>query len=220
MIEFFQRGGLLMYPLAFCSLLSLTIIIERLFLLRSVRNLNRKGFEIILPLVEGGILPQARKACLRDPGVFTNIILAGLNSYSRGREEVKEAILDAGRHEVPRLERNLGILGSIAAVAPLLGLLGTVSGMIKIFQVISTLGVGQANALSQGISEALYTTAIGLGIAIPSLVMHNYLREQAETLILDIEKKSIQVMNHLFESPHSQATPAASFSGGEKVREL
>jgi biopolymer transport protein ExbB len=220
MIDFFQKGGPLMYPLLFCSILSLTIIIERLVHLRNARNLNRKSFEVILPLVEGGVINNARQACIRNPGVFTNIILAGLDACSRSREEVKEAILDAGRHEVPQLERRLGILGTIAAVAPLLGLLGTVSGMIKIFQVIATLGVGQADALSQGISEALYTTATGLGVAIPSLVMHNYLREQAETLILDIEKKSIQVVNHLFESSGSRSSPAAPFSGSEKVGEL
>lgn len=220
MLEFIQKGGPLMYPLLICSVIALAIIIERLFQLRSVRNRNREAFEIIIPLVEGGLFQQTRQTCLRNPGVFTNIIAAALDARKGGREEVKNAILDAGRQEIPRLERHLVFLGTIAAASPLLGLLGTVSGMIKIFQVIADLGVGQASALSSGISEALYTTAFGLAVAIPSLVMHNFLRERAENLILDIEKRSIQVMNRLFDVPAEDRVPDRPFADRKQIREV
>lgn len=219
MPEFIQKGGLIMYPLLACSVLALAIIIERLFQFRAVRNRNREAFEIIIPLVEGGLLKKARQTCLRSPGVFTNIIAAALEARKGGREEVKTAILDAGRQEIPVLERHLVFLGTIAAASPLLGLLGTVSGMIKIFRVISELGVGQASALSSGISEAMYTTAFGLVIAIPSLVMHNFLRERAETIILDIEKRSIQVMNRLFDVPGEDPVQDRTFVRQERIRE-
>lgn len=220
MITFFQRGGLLIYPLLACSVLALAIIIERLFHFRGVRRRNQESYEIIIPLVEGGLFQKAREACLRKPGMFTNIILAALDARSQGRDEVKEAILDAGRQEIPKLERHLVFLGTIAGITPLLGLLGTVSGMIKIFSVIAELGVGQASALSEGISEALYTTALGLTIAIPALVMHNFLREKAENSILDIEKRTIQVMNHLFRTGGMEPANRSAYSDRTKIHEV
>lgn len=220
MITFFQRGGLLIYPLLACSVVALAIIIERLFHFRGVRRRNQESYEIIIPLVEGGLFQKARDACVRKPGIFTNIILAALDVRSQGRDEVKEAILDAGRQEIPKLERHLVFLGTIAGITPLLGLLGTVSGMIKIFSVIAELGVGQANALSEGISEALYTTALGLSVAIPALVMHNYLREKAENSILDIEKRTIQVMNHLFRKDGMEPAGRSAYSDRTKIREV
>ena len=220
MITLFQRGGLLIYPLLACSVVALAIIIERLFHFRGVRRRNQASYEIIIPLVEGGLFQKAREACLRKPGMFTNIILAALDVRSQGRDEVKEAILDAGRQEIPKLERHLVFLGTIAGITPLLGLLGTVSGMIKIFSVIAELGVGQANALSEGISEALYTTALGLSIAIPALVMHNFLREKAENSILDIEKRTIQVMNHLFRTGGREPADRSAYSDRTKIREV
>ncbi|MCZ6670025.1 MAG: MotA/TolQ/ExbB proton channel family protein [Acidobacteria bacterium] len=220
MITFFQRGGLLIYPLLACSVVALAIIIERLFHFRGDRRRNQESYEIIIPLVEGGLFQKARDACVRKPGIFTNIILAALDVRSQGRDEVKEAILDAGRQEIPKLERHLVFLGTIAGITPLLGLLGTVSGMIKIFSVIAELGVGQANALSEGISEALYTTALGLSVAIPALVMHNYLREKAENSILDIEKRTIQVMNHLFRKDGMEPAGRSAYSDRTKIREV
>lgn len=220
MITFFQRGGLLIYPLLACSVVALAIIIERLFHFRGDRRRNQESYEIIIPLVEGGLFQKARDACVRKPGIFTNIILAALDVRSQGRDEVKEAILDAGRQEIPKLERHLVFLGTIAGITPLLGLLGTVSGMIKIFSVIAELGVGQANALSEGISEALYTTALGLSVAIPALVMHNYLREKAENSILDIEKRTIQVMNHLFRKDGMGPANRSAYSDRTKIREV
>ncbi len=220
MITFFQRGGLLIYPLLACSVVALAIIVERLFHFRGDRRRNQESYEIIIPLVEGGLFQKARDACVRKPGIFTNIILAALDVRSQGRDEVKEAILDAGRQEIPKLERHLVFLGTIAGITPLLGLLGTVSGMIKIFSVIAELGVGQANALSEGISEALYTTALGLSVAIPALVMHNYLREKAENSILDIEKRTIQVMNHLFRKDGMEPAGRSAYSDRTKIREV
>ena len=113
--------------------------------------------------------------------------------YYFGRDEIKEAIEDAGRHEIASVEKYLNILSTIAGVAPLLGLLGTVTGMIKVFNIISLGGIGKAEELAGGIGEALITTAAGLSIAIPTLVFHNIFSERADRLILKMEKSSMEL---------------------------
>jgi biopolymer transport protein ExbB len=200
MIQTLRGGGPVMYLLALCSIVALGITIEKLWNLRKTKILQREGFEALLALVESGRVDKAIEMCRRHPGVFPNIIGAGLESFEEGREAVKEAIVQAGRQEVPRLERYLGALGTIAGIAPLLGLFGTVLGMIKVFRVIAALGVGHASALSEGISEALITTASGLPIAIFSLVMYNYFSDKAEGIVLEMEKYSIEMMQKLFVS--------------------
>jgi biopolymer transport protein ExbB len=134
---------------------------------------------------------------------MTNITLAALANFNKGREEIREAIEDAGRHEVPHLERYLTWLSTIASVAPLLGLLGTVMGMIKVFNVISTQGPGNPNALAGGISEALLTTAAGLTVAIPSFVLYNYFVNKADKLIIEIEKNSLLLLEMMTDKPNS-----------------
>ena len=116
------------------------------------------------------------------------------------KSEIKELITDEGRQQVRDLEKGLVILETVAGIAPLLGLFGTVLGMIRVFDTISKIGVGQASALSGGISEALITTAVGLSIGIPALVFFNYFTSRAENLILDIEKYSTTLLQkiHVF----------------------
>lgn len=197
-LETFRSGGLVMIPLLFCSILALAIIIEKLVNLRISRILKPGSVAALHAFVERGEVEPAVAFCRRQPGIFNNIIRQGLEHYTFGREEVKEAILDAGRQEIPRLERYLGVLGTLAGVAPLLGLLGTVAGMIKVFNVIAEVGVGKANALAGGIAEALVTTVTGLLIAIPSLVMYNIFRGRAEAIIVELERHSLDLVRRLF----------------------
>lgn len=197
--EIIDRGGLVMYPLLICSLIALAIIIERLVNLRISRVLNKSNIESVSIMVEGGMIQKALEACKKKPGLFNNIVKAGLLHQHLGREEVKEAIADAGRHETPKLQRYLTTLGTIVGISPLLGLLGTVVGMIKVFKVISEVGTGQAGALSEGIAVALITTVTGLSIAIPSLVMYNYFQKKAEEIVIDLEGHSLEIIRKLFD---------------------
>jgi len=194
LIEFLKAGGIVMIPLIFCSLLALAIIIEKLLNLRPAKIIDSKKFETVVTLVEGGMVDKAVEVCRKNPGTMGNMLAAVLENRHLGREEIKGIIADVGRQEDSKLERHLGILGTVAGVSPLLGLLGTVSGMIRVFKIISVTGVGEAGALSGGISEALITTATGLSIAIPTLVMYNLFVSRAEKIILELEKYSLKVM--------------------------
>lgn len=200
LMEFFRAGGPTMWPLAVCSLIALAIIVERSINLRASRILDPAVVERISGLAEGGRTDRAIEACREHPGIFTNIVLAGLGVAERGdgKSASKEAIVDAGRHETTRLNRYLGTLGTIVGISPLLGLFGTVVGMINVFSTIAASGVGEAAKLSGGISEALITTATGLLIAIPSLVAYNYFHEKADFIVTDLERESLRVLRCLF----------------------
>jgi biopolymer transport protein ExbB len=208
LIEIFDAGGPVMWPLAICSLVALAIIIERAINLRAARLLNPGVVERITGLAEGGRLDRAIEACRQSPGIYTNIVMAGLEVAARGeRESVsKEAVADAGRHETARLYRYLGTLATVVGISPLLGLFGTVTGMINVFQTIAQTGGGQAAQLSGGISQALITTATGLLIAIPSLVAHNYFQEKAQVIVTDLERESLRVLRGLYLAPNGAAS--------------
>ncbi|MBN1164593.1 MAG: MotA/TolQ/ExbB proton channel family protein [Candidatus Krumholzibacteriota bacterium] len=193
MMEIFaelQKGGIVMVPLLMGSILALAIVIERAFGLRTRKVIAP---EIVASIGSIGSLEDVRVAqriCEANTGPFANILLAALRNQDLTRDEMKEVILDQGRQEVRVLQRGLVMLETVAAASPLLGLMGTVIGMIKVFNVISVQGVGQASVLSGGISEALITTVTGLAIGIPALVAFNYFTDKAENLVMDIEKYS------------------------------
>jgi biopolymer transport protein ExbB len=207
LVEIVRAGGLIMWPLAICSLITVAIIVERLINLRYSRILNPGIVERVTALTEGGRAERAIDVCRKNPGIYTNIVLAGLELAHRGEAIAKEAVEDAGRHETARLNRYLGTLGTVAGISPLLGLLGTVTGMIDVFNTIAEAGAGQAAQLSSGISQALITTATGLLIAIPALVAHNFFSEKAEAIIADLEQESLRVLRGLYyQAPPSPAT--------------
>ena len=192
-----QKGGIIMVPLLIGSVLGLAIVIERAFGLRRRKVLVP---EIVSAIGKIGSMEDVRVAeriCEANIGPFANIVLAALRNQDLTKEELKEAILDQGRQEVRVLERGLVMLETIASAAPLLGLMGTVIGMIKVFNVISAQGLGQANVLSGGISEALITTVTGLAIGIPALVAFNYFTNKAESLVMDIEKYSSRLLHKI-----------------------
>jgi biopolymer transport protein ExbB len=194
----FQQGGWIMWPLLASSLAVLAIIIDRMVNLRANRFMPPVVTTRIETLVESRAIDQAMEVCREKPGVFPNIILAALDAYHYGRDATREAIEAAGRKEIPRVGRYLSALSTIAGVAPLMGLLGTVLGMIQVFSVVANEGLGQASSLSGGIAVALVTTAFGLMIAIPSLVMYNVFSKKAEAIILDIESRVLALSNQLF----------------------
>jgi biopolymer transport protein ExbB len=186
LIEIFKAGGPVMWPLALCSLVSLAIVIERSVNLRVSRILNPGVVERITGLAEGGSLERAIDACRQSPGIYTNIVTAGLEVASRGEGKSlsKEAIEDAGRQETARLNRYMGTLGTIVGISPLLGLLGTVAGMLKTFSAMSLQdGLQSIDLVASGISEALITTETGLSIAIVGLVLLTVLRSFRRRLL-------------------------------------
>ena len=197
MIEFLLRGGVLMAPILFCSVLALGIVIERMFNLRVKRVIRTAELEEVESMIREKRISEANMILRRSTSAISRILLAAILNHDKERTEIKELIEDAGRQEIPTLERYLGILGSIAGSTPLLGLLGTVAGMIRVFDVISKAGVGQPNALAGGISEALITTAAGLTVAIPALVFHSYFVSKVDGLVLEMEKHSLRLLDIL-----------------------
>jgi biopolymer transport protein ExbB len=173
--------------------ISLAIIIERFANLREDKVIPKDFFNRIKGLLLEGHINEVLSICSKSNKPIAKIIEAGIMKYYFGRDEIKEAIEDAGRHEIAYLEKYLNILSTVAGVTPLLGLLGTVWGMIKVFNVISIEGVGHPDKLAGGISEALITTAAGLAVAIPALVFHNIFSERADRLILKMEKSSMEL---------------------------
>jgi biopolymer transport protein ExbB len=190
MWELFERGGIMIYPLVLSSLLAVAIIVERLITLRRKKIIIPEIINLVEQFNSPKDIDLAKNICLRYEGPLPSIIRTGLENSELDRNEIKELIEDQGRQEVRKLQKGLGILETVAAIAPLMGLVGTVLGMIKVFGVIKEQGVGQAAALSGGISEALLTTVTGLFIGIPALIFYNYFSHKAENFVLDMEKHS------------------------------
>jgi|AntAceMinimDraft_2_1070361.scaffolds.fasta_scaffold53616_2 biopolymer transport protein ExbB len=196
-LETIKQGGITVYPLIICSIIALAVIIEKLIVLRKKR--------ILMPEIEFAIkriksiddVPEAIAVCNQNPGVFANLILSGLKLADQPLDIIRESFADQGRQEIRHLEKGLVLLETVAAISPLLGLLGTVIGMIKVFKIISERGVGEASSLSGGISEALLSTAVGLTVGIPALVFYNYFTSKSEDIILDIEKSANGLMQKL-----------------------
>lgn len=197
MYDFVVKGGVLMIPIALCSIIALAIFLERLWSLRRSRVIPRDFLIEIEDLIRREKIPEAVTRCRKDNSSMANIIVAGIRNFGKRREIVKESIEEIGRREAATLERYINVVGTIAAISPLLGLLGTVVGMIKAFNVISIQGVGNPSSLAGGISEALITTAAGLVVAIPTFVLYRYLANKADALIVEMEEHSIRMVDLL-----------------------
>ncbi|MBC8499534.1 MAG: MotA/TolQ/ExbB proton channel family protein [Candidatus Atribacteria bacterium] len=204
MLDVFGKGGFLMYPIFICSLIAITIFFERMFYLKSIKTKSKKFVLRVKDLVKKGSIELAISACRKSPTPISKIMLAGLMKFGRGRDEMKEAIEDNANQEIPILERNLPTLSTIGNICPLLGLLGTVFGMVKAFNVIAVMGVGKPEALAGGISEALLTTAFGLSVAIPTIVIYNYLSHRVDKLIREMEVNCVELIDLLsFQEIHN-----------------
>lgn len=217
MLDIFEKGGFLMYPIFICSLIAITIFFERMFFLKSIKTKTKRFVLRVKNLVKKGSIELAISACRKSPTPISEIMLAGLMKFGRGRDEMKEAIEDSANQEIPVLERNLSTLSTIGNITPLLGLLGTVFGMVKAFNVIAVMGVGKPEALAGGISEALLTTAFGLSIAIPTIVVYNYLSHRVDKLIREMEINCVDLIDLLTfqETNHNEVIRDNSNQGGE-----
>ncbi len=203
MFDLLIKGGVFIYPIILCSIIALAVFIERLWLLRRKRVIPSEFIRQIEDMLRKQKISDAIFLCQGDSSSIARIFLAGLKSSGRGMWLVKEAIEERGGREAAILEKHVNILSTIANLTPLLGLLGTVSGMIKTFNVISVQGVGNPAPLAGGIAEALITTASGLCIAIPTLVCYRILKDKAESLIFEMEESSIKIIE-IMESFNTQ----------------
>ncbi len=193
-LELMRAGGWLMLPILACSVIALAIVIERLWTLRR-RRVMPDG--LVTELREWHCREQLTEECLvkvRDGFPLGRILTAGLANREHSREVMKEAIHDTGRQVVAELERYINTLGTIASVTPLLGLLGTVIGMIEVFGVIMEAGVGNPGVLAGGISKALITTAAGLSVAIPALMFHRYFNGKVDKLTMGMEEQALKLL--------------------------
>jgi biopolymer transport protein ExbB len=203
MLEIVQAGGWLMLPIIVCSVVAVAIVLERLWTLQQKRVLPRDVTAQVWEWVKHNQLDAKQIQLLHQSSPLGQVLAAGLTYRHAAREVLKESIEDAGRHVVHELERFLNPLGTIAAISPLLGLLGTVSGMIKAFTAITAQGVGNPTVLAGGIAEALITTAAGLSVAIPALIAYRYLRGRVDALVVLIEKESMRFVETLLQHQRS-----------------
>ena len=203
-IDLIHRGGWVMYPLLLCSLTGMGLICERLWALRRGRVIPRRYLLALSGLLDSGKYDEA--ALLSQGGEHAAARLArlALKMIGRRRASFKDVMEEAGRREAEGLSAHLGALHLVAAISPLLGLLGTVSGMINAFNSIAVEGIGNPGLLAGGISEALLTTATGLCVAIPTLVLHRALSSRAETLTSELEDLAADLMEALA-SPEAAA---------------
>ncbi|WP_129778798.1 MotA/TolQ/ExbB proton channel family protein [Peristeroidobacter soli] len=205
MFEIVKAGGLMMGPIILASIVTAAIFLERLWTLQTKRVLPAELTEKVWRWVEQGQIQDKHIAALQQNSPLGKILAAGLTNRNRDRVVIREAIEDTGRHVVHELDRFIGTLGTIASLSPLMGLLGTVFGMIRTFNAITVSGIGNPASLAGGIAEALITTAAGLTVAIPALLAYKYLRGRVQTLVVQMEKEAIK----LVEALEAQAREAA-----------
>jgi biopolymer transport protein ExbB len=201
MFEIVKAGGPVMVPIILASIIAAAIFLERLWTLQQRRVLPAELTEKVWKWVEQRQISDKHIIALQQNSPLGKILAAGLANRHRDRSIIKEAIEDTGRHVVHELERFIGTLGTIASISPLMGLLGTVVGMIRTFNAIQTEGVGDPAALGGGIAEALITTAAGLTVAIPALLGYKYLRGRVESLVVQMEKESIKLVQAMESRP-------------------
>ena len=197
-MEWLMGGGPIMVPIFICSVIALTVVLERMVSLRRSRIMRPELIEVIEAIRGPEDIQVIHNRCDVIKGPFSNIIRRTISNTHLSREEKVLDIQATGRQEARALERMLVVLEIITAITPLLGLLGTVLGMSQVFDVISEVGLGQTKAFSGGIAQALRTTIIGLGVAIPSLIAYSSFDRKVDNLILEMEKYSMSLLNKIY----------------------
>lgn len=213
MLDLVLAGGWWMAPIVLSSVIALGIIIERAWSLRRARVIAPGVVEELEALVQRRELSTERLRAIADRSPLGRVLSAGLAPYAITREEMKARIEDAGRHVAHDLECCLSALGTIAVISPLLGLLGTVVGMIMTFDVITTQGLGQPTDLAGGISTALLTTASGLIVAVPTVIAHRAFRAQVDRLVIDMEREAMRLIDGVFAAEARAAVAKPSTPG-------
>lgn len=198
MFDILQAGGSLMLPILLCSVISMAIIIERYYTLRVAKIAPRQLLPKVWDWIQKKQLDANRIKEIKNDSPLGEILAAGLANSKQGREVMKDSIEQAASHAAHNLERYLSTLGTIAAVAPLIGLLGTVFGMIDVFAAIVSEGTGNASVLAGGISKALITTASGLSVAIPAMIFHRALTRKIDAILIFMEQDCVKLVDALF----------------------
>jgi len=195
MTELIQKGGIILVLILVLAFVATVIIIERLLYFRKIRTDEEKILFRLKATLEKGHYDEAISICEGNPSPITNLMKVGLEYREHSEERIKDAIVSAANMEIPRLERYLSALGTIANIATLLGLLGTVTGNIRSFGVLGSLGaVGDPSLLAKGIAEALLTTAAGLIVSIPTIVFYNYLVNRVNHTIIRLENRVTELV--------------------------
>lgn len=187
----------MMLPILICSVVAMAIVLERFWSLQKRRVTPSNLAVQVWQWARSGVLDDKRIATMRAESPLGRVLAAGLVNRNYDREVMKESIEEVGRHVIYELGRYLNTLGTIAAISPLLGLLGTVIGMIKVFAAITNEGIGDATILAGGISEALLTTAAGLSVAIPTLMFHRFFRSRVEGYVVTMEQEALKLVEVL-----------------------
>lgn len=202
MWQIIQKGGILMWPIYVCSVLSIAIIIERFIYYVQIRANVPGLLKEIMDLVRRNRVKEAIERCETESKPVVNILKAALMNYDKPKEQIQESIEEVSLYEVPKLEKNLAPLATIAHISPLLGLLGTVYGMVKTFYTIEITtrtnpSTVNPSLLAGGIWEALLTTVLGLTVAIIAFVAYNYFVHKVNFLVLEMERAATELMNFL-----------------------
>ena len=200
MFEIVQAGGILMLPIILCSVLAIAVIIERFWMLNPSLIAPKNMLPDVWAKIKQNQLSANELRELRYSSPLGQILAAGLVNAKSGRDIMTESIEQAASHVIHDMSRYLNLLGTIAQITPLLGLLGTVLGMIQVFTEIMAQGTGNANALAGGISEALITTAAGLTVAIPTLLFYRFFQRRIDSLVVELERESIKLVDALHTS--------------------
>lgn len=205
MWEIVKAGGPFMVPIILCSIAAVGILLERLWTLQRKRVLPQELIKKVTQLADSNQVNEKVIDALEKNSPLGRVLAAALANRDRGRAIMMERVEDTGRHVVHELERFLNTLGTIASISPLLGLLGTVTGIIRAFNAVMMGGMGDPRMLAGGISEALITTAGGLAVAIPSFIAYRYLRGKVERIVIDMEKIAVKFADSLGASPQAGA---------------
>lgn len=194
LVDYFKQGGITMYPMLLCSIIGLIVIVERAIVLHRVKVNTAQVFGAVRQALMKRDLKGAIGICDENPSPIADTMRAGLLRYGKPAADIEKAIESVALHELSKLERGLWILATVANVAPLFGFLGTVTGMIASFGVLSEVGLGNPKAVAAGISMALITTAYGLSIALPVQAAHNYFTSRISNFALDMETSSAMLL--------------------------
>jgi len=189
-----MSGGWLMVPIIVCSIISLAVVGERFWSLNDRKIIPEKLLPSVWKLYKANQLDESKINSLSESSPLGRVLASGLRNQSHGRDIMKESIEEVGRQVVHQLEKYLNVLATIASITPLLGLLGTVVGMIKVFADIMVHGVGDPGILAGGISQALMTTAAGLTVAIPTLMFYRYFRARVDEIVLKMEGEAVKMV--------------------------
>ena len=218
-VELFLKGGWVMYPLLLLSLMSAVFIIERLFVLRKAKiNVNEFLAKLRKALIVNRSIRDAVKVCEQYQGPVASIMKAGLLKHGQPREDIEKTIENAALYEMGRLERGLVVIATVANVAPLLGFLGTVWGMIKSFDALAEAGLSNPGLVAAGISEALITTAGGLAVAIPAQLFYNYFMSRINKFVRDIETSTNMLLETFGEMERGGINPDAGGSAAAEPK--